>query len=119
MHPTGALKLDGKDNTSNNSTSIVLEDVPRMLIVTRKRGTAGKSDSERGSVGTGSAGRGRYLAGHHVRVRYLVIPPKKRVSLPSFSQLTDGRMVLDPYFKEVVSGPVTMVTLEGNLAAQS
>jgi len=45
------------------------------------------------------------------------ISPKKRASLPAFSQPTDGRMVLDPYCQEVVSGPVTMVTLEGNAVA--
>ena len=54
------------------------------------------------------------------------ISPKKRASLPAFSQpaalsgghSSDGRqMVLDPYCQEVVSGPVTMVTLEGNVVA--
>merc|ERR1712130_677140 len=47
------------------------------------------------------------------------LSPKKRASLPAFSQPTVGshHLSLDPHCQEVVSGAVTMVTLEGNVVA--
>jgi len=48
----------------------------------------------------------------HSQVR---LSPKKRASLPAFSQ--PSHLSLDPHCQEVVSGSVTMVTLEGNVVA--
>merc|ERR1719445_2058126 len=47
------------------------------------------------------------------------LSPKKRASLPAFSQPAVGshHLSLDPHCQEVVSGAVTMVTLEGNVVA--
>ena len=52
------------------------------------------------------------------------LSPKKRASLPAFSQPNVGNhhnggnhMSLDPGCQEIVSGAVTMVTLEGNVVA--
>merc|ERR1719427_2406120 len=46
------------------------------------------------------------------------LSPKKRASLPAFNQPNMGHhMSLDPSCQEVVSGSVTMVTLEGNVVA--
>jgi len=46
------------------------------------------------------------------------LSPKKRASLPAFSQpQVAAHMSLDPHCQEVVSGAVTMVTLEGNVVA--
>ena len=56
----------------------------------------------------------------------LRMSPKKRASLPAFHQPQDARresgqgnshMSLDPSCQEIVSGNVTMVTLEGNVVA--
>ena len=55
----------------------------------------------------------------------LRMSPKKRASLPAFNQPQDARresqsnshMSLDPSCQEIVSGNVTMVTLEGNVVA--
>ena len=46
------------------------------------------------------------------------LSPKKRASLPAFNQPNMAHhMSLDPHCQEVVSGSVTMVTLEGNVVA--
>ena len=48
------------------------------------------------------------------------LSPKKRASLPAFSQPNMSQqhhMSLDPSCQEIVSGNVTMVTLEGNVVA--
>jgi len=46
------------------------------------------------------------------------LSPKKRASLPAFNQPNMAHhMSLDPSCQEVVSGSVTMVTLEGNVVA--
>jgi len=48
------------------------------------------------------------------------LSPKKRASLPAFSQPNmshQHHMSLDPSCQEIVSGNVTMVTLEGNVVA--
>ena len=48
------------------------------------------------------------------------LSPKKRASLPAFSQPNmshQHQMSLDPSCQEIVSGNVTMVTLEGNVVA--
>jgi len=49
------------------------------------------------------------------------LSPKKRASLPAFSQPNlphhQPHLSLDPSCQEVVSGSVTMVTLEGNVVA--
>lgn len=47
------------------------------------------------------------------------LSPKKRASLPAFSQpnMSGHHLSLDPHCQEVVSGAVTMVTLEGNVVA--
>lgn len=50
------------------------------------------------------------------------LSPKKRASLPAFSQPVmphhqPNHLSLDPSCQEVVSGSVTMVTLEGNVVA--
>ena len=58
----------------------------------------------------------------------LRMSPKKRASLPAFNQPQDpsrresrggdrDMMSLDPSCQEIVSGNVTMVTLEGNVVA--
>ena len=54
------------------------------------------------------------------------LSPKKRASLPAFNQPNmasaattnhNNHMSLDPSCQEIVSGSVTMVTLEGNVVA--